>query len=85
LDLEDTTLLERHFWQYIQAFPAVYSSYYGHEENGQFHGANQYPDLPLQVTRATPEDNRIMHKFKADDQTALKVEELSTACRLRSA
>ncbi|OUD12398.1 ATP-binding protein [Thioflexithrix psekupsensis] len=77
IGLEDSTLLERHFWQYIQAFPAVYSSYYGHEENGQFHGANQYPNLPLQITRATPEDNRTMYKFKADED-GFESEELST-------
>ncbi len=68
ISLADTSTLERHFWQYIQNFPAIYSSYYGDERDGAFYGANQYPDMPLQVTFATEEGNRVMYKYKTDEE-----------------
>lgn len=63
INLTDTATLTRHFWQYIQNYPAIYSSYYGDEANGAFFGANQYPNTPLQVTFATEDSDRMMYKY----------------------
>lgn len=68
ISLDNPQALERHFWQYIQPFPSIYSSFYAVESDGSFYGANQYPGMPLQVTIATPETNRVMYKYTTDDQ-----------------
>lgn len=65
INVDDRDKLLRHFWTQMQAFPEVYSTYYGDQRTGYAYGGNQFPNVPLQV-------------HYADDSTKGRLNDYST-------